>query len=104
MVPSFLKDRRMLYGPNASRKCHDRARLQSCNDKRWPGIGPRVGRTTISPISPPEGVSCFVLDACARRIVGWRAGQTAHAGFVLDALEQPAQLNRGSGVIPDLAS
>lgn len=30
----------------------------------------------------------FVLDACARRIVGWRTSQTAHAGFVLDALEQ----------------
>jgi len=24
----------------------------------------------------------------ARRIVGWRASRTAHAGFVLDALEQ----------------
>jgi hypothetical protein len=23
----------------------------------------------------------------ARRIVGWRASRTAHAGFVLDALE-----------------
>ena len=30
----------------------------------------------------------FVIDACARRIVGWRASRTAHAGFVLDALEQ----------------
>jgi putative transposase len=30
----------------------------------------------------------FVIDAYARRIVGWRASQTAHAGFVLDALEQ----------------
>jgi transposase InsO family protein len=29
----------------------------------------------------------FVIDAFARRIVGWRASRTAHAGFVLDALE-----------------
>lgn len=29
----------------------------------------------------------FVIDAYARRIVGWRASRTAHAGFVLDALE-----------------
>ena len=30
----------------------------------------------------------FVIDAYARRIIGWRASRTAHAGFVLDALEQ----------------
>jgi putative transposase len=30
----------------------------------------------------------FVIDAYARRIVGWRTSRTAHAGFVLDALEQ----------------
>lgn len=30
----------------------------------------------------------FVIDAFARRIVGWRASRTAQAGFVLDALEQ----------------
>jgi putative transposase len=30
----------------------------------------------------------FVIDAYARRIVGGRASRTAHAGFVLDALEQ----------------
>jgi len=28
------------------------------------------------------------IDEYTRRIVGWRAGQTAHAGFVADALEQ----------------
>src|SRR5204863_187157 len=31
----------------------------------------------------------FVIDAFARRIVGWRVSRTAHAGFVLDALERP---------------
>jgi putative transposase len=30
----------------------------------------------------------FVIDAYARRIVGWRVSRTAHTGFVLDALEQ----------------
>jgi putative transposase len=30
----------------------------------------------------------FVIDAFARRIVGWRASWRAHAGFVLDALDQ----------------
>ena len=30
----------------------------------------------------------FVIDAYARRIVGWRVSRTAHASFVLDALEK----------------
>jgi hypothetical protein len=30
----------------------------------------------------------FVIDAYARRIVGWRVSRTSHACFVLDALEQ----------------
>lgn len=30
----------------------------------------------------------FVIDAYARRIVGWRVSRTAHASFVLDELEQ----------------
>ena len=29
----------------------------------------------------------FVIGTFARRILGWRASRTAHAGFVLDALE-----------------
>jgi putative transposase len=32
--------------------------------------------------------AAFVIDAYARRIVGWQVSRTAHAGFVLDALEQ----------------
>jgi transposase InsO family protein len=32
--------------------------------------------------------AAFVIDAYARRIVGWRVSRTAQAGFVLDALEQ----------------
>ena len=36
----------------------------------------------------------FVIDAYARRIVGWRMSRTAHAGFVLDALEQALHARR----------
>ena len=32
--------------------------------------------------------AAFVIDAHARKIVGWRVSTSAHAGFVLDALEQ----------------
>jgi putative transposase len=44
----------------------------------------------------------FVIDAFARRIVGWRVSRTAHAGFVLDALEQALherQPAEGSGLV-----
>ena len=44
----------------------------------------------------------FVIDAFARRIVGWRASRTAHAGFVLDALEQAVHQRRpakGTGLV-----
>ena len=42
----------------------------------------------------------FVIDVYARYIVGWRVSKTAHAGFVLDALEQAIHdrkpINNGS--------
>jgi putative transposase len=44
----------------------------------------------------------FVIDAFARRIVGWRVSRTAHADFVLDALEQALHDRRpvqGSGLV-----
>lgn len=42
----------------------------------------------------------FVIDAFARRIVGWRVSRMAHAGFVLDALEQAVhQREPGSGLV-----
>jgi putative transposase len=44
----------------------------------------------------------FVIDAFARRIVGWRVSRTAHAGFVLDALEQALHKRRpahGGGLV-----
>jgi transposase InsO family protein len=41
-------------------------------------------------VSTWSGFVClaFVIDAYARRIVGWRIGRTAHANFLMDALEQ----------------
>jgi transposase InsO family protein len=44
----------------------------------------------------------FVIDVFARRIVGWRVSRTAHAGFVLDALEQALYQRRpvrGGGLV-----
>jgi putative transposase len=44
----------------------------------------------------------FVIDVFARRIVGWRVSRTAHAGFVLDALEQALHARRpvrGNGLV-----
>jgi len=44
----------------------------------------------------------FVIDAYARRIVGWRVSRTAHARFVLDALEQALHERRpakGGGLV-----
>jgi transposase InsO family protein len=36
----------------------------------------------------------FVIDAYARRIVGWKVSTSATAGFVLDALEQAIHARR----------
>jgi len=41
----------------------------------------------------------FVIDAFARRIVGWRVSRTPHAGFVLDALEQALHDRRPCGAL-----
>ncbi len=44
----------------------------------------------------------FVIDAYARKIFGWRVSTSAHAGFVLDALEQAVHDRRpakGAGLV-----
>ncbi|CAN7604852.1 IS3 family transposase ISHne1 [Brucella sp. NBRC 12952] len=44
----------------------------------------------------------FVIDAYARRIVGWRVSTSTHAGFVLDALEKAVHDRRpekGMGLV-----
>ena len=46
--------------------------------------------------------TAFVIDVYARRIVGWRVSKSAHAGFVLDALEQALHERRpvgGAGLV-----
>jgi putative transposase len=46
--------------------------------------------------------AAFVIDAYARRIVGWRVSRSARADFVLDALEQALHQRRpfaGSGLV-----
>ena len=43
------------------------------------------------------GYIAFVIDVFARRIVGWRVSRTAHASFVLDALEQAVHDRRPCG-------
>ncbi len=50
----------------------------------WPWL------SELNYVSPWAGFVyvAFVIDAYARRIVGWRVSLTAHASFVLDALEQ----------------
>jgi transposase InsO family protein len=60
---------------------------------------------TERPTGSSRSAACyaaFVIDAFARRIVGWRASRTAHAGFVLDALDQALherQLLQGGGLV-----
>jgi putative transposase len=57
---------------------------------------------TYVPTRPGFVYVAFVIDAYARRIVGWRVSRTAHAGFVLDALEQALYERRpvrGDGLI-----
>ena len=48
----------------------------------------RVERPNVLWVSDGFVYVAFVIDAYARRIVGWRVSRSAHAGFVLDALEQ----------------
>ena len=53
--------------------------------------------------------NAFVIDAFARRIVGWRVSRSARADFVLDALEQALHQRRpfaGGGLVchPDRGS
>ena len=71
-----------------------------------PGAGARTcSGSATSPMSPPGRgfvYVAFVIDAYARKIVGWRVSTSAHAGFVLDALEQAVHDRRpakGMGLV-----
>ncbi len=59
-------------------------------------------------VAPRHGLSDqwrshgLIIDAYARKIVGWRVSTSAHAGFVLDALEQAVHDRRpgkGTGLV-----
>jgi putative transposase len=49
--------------------------------------GPRLWAVPLA-LPPPTLCGAFVIDVFARYIVGWRVSRTAHASFMLDALEQ----------------
>jgi len=61
-----------------------------CAERCPYGSGRRSAYALLTPFATWTGFVyvAFVIDAYARRIVGWRASRTAHASFVLDALEQ----------------
>ena len=54
------------------------------------------GSPTLLTSQPGRGFVyiAFVIDAYARRIIGWRVSSSSHAGFVLDALEQAVHERR----------
>ena len=61
----------------------------------WAGFVYVAARQTLR-------VCADVIDTFARRIVGWRVSRTAHASFVLDALEQALHDRRpvhGAGLV-----
>jgi transposase InsO family protein len=83
----------------------------TCSDKAAPCPLDRVNRDFKAPAPNRLWVSdftyvatwhgfvyvAFVIDVFARRIVGWRVSRTAHASFVLDALEQAVHDRRPCG-------
>ena len=52
--------------------------------------------TDLTYVSTRSGMAyvCFIVDACSRRIVGWRVAANMKTDMVLDALEM-ARLSRG---------
>src|SRR5690554_5599401 len=71
---------------------------------RFGACAPKIAESTSrkSPVEMPRRYVAFVIDAYARRIVGWRVSTSAHAGFVLDALEQAVHEHRpakGMGLV-----
>ena len=61
-----------------------------CAERCTCGSGRRSASALLTPLATWQGFVyvAFVIDAYARRIVGWRVSRSAHAGFVLDALAQ----------------
>jgi len=61
-----------------------------CAERCTCGSGRRSAFALLTPLATWKGFAyvAFVIDAYARKIVGWRVSTSAHTGFVLDALEQ----------------
>jgi transposase InsO family protein len=81
--------------PRQASQNHDRrqGRALSAGSCQPPVLAPRPNALWVSDFTYVATWTgfvyvAFVIDAYARRIVGWRASRTAHASFVLDALEQ----------------
>ena len=75
-----------------------------CAERCTYGSGRRSAKALLTPFATWRGFVyvAFVIDTFARRIVGWRVSRTAHADFVLDALEQALHDRRpfaGSGLV-----
>lgn len=75
-----------------------------CAERCTYGSGRRSANALLTPLATSQGFVyvAFVIDAFARRIVGWRVSRTAHATFVLDALEQALHERRpvhGGGLV-----
>ena len=70
-----------------------------CAERCTYGSGRRSALALLTPLPTGAGFVyvAFVIDAFARRIVGWRVSRTAHADFVLDALEQALHDRRPAG-------
>ena len=60
-------------------------------DRLW------VADFTYVPTWTGMGYVAFVIDACSRRILGWRAARSMKTALVLDALEQALWTRRHSG-------
>ncbi len=67
-----------------------------CAERRTYGSRRRSANALLTPLATWVGFVyvAFVIDAFARRIVGWRVSRSAHAGFILDALEQAVHQRR----------
>src|SRR5690606_6714483 len=75
-----------------------------CAERCTYGSGRRSAAALLTPLATWSGFVyvAFVIDTYARRIVGWRVSRSAHAGFVLEPLEQALHDRRplsGSGLV-----
>ena len=80
---------------------HGSAVVEEAANPHWKSAHPWVADLTYVATWRGFVYVAFVIDAFARRIVGWRAAQTLRIDLVLDALEQ-ALYDRPLGPAPAL--